>query len=231
MKIINLIPPLPAYPILTSRIKNNIDYVVDYYQRRDELASNGIRVPKFLFKNTWPDTQHVEEIIRYVSFRTGLIIFKVDRAFNILMERKSIETISEYLESIPKNGYLIYLKYLKGLEIHNDYFLLEELMEDSNNLVIATGRTCFYNKGFELVDTNTLGIEEEEVVSLITSSLESSLCIDVKQEVIEEKVRLLFNKFKSVLVGKESVIDMGAVSEGINTIKKSMYELHRQTRN
>lgn len=226
MKIINLIPPLPAYPILTSRIKNNIDYVVDYYQRRDELASNGIRVPKFLFKNTWPDTQHVEDIIRYVSFRTGLIIFKVDRAFNILMERKSIETISEYLESIPKNGYLIYLK---GLEIHNDYFLLEELMEDNNNLVIATGRTCFYNKGFELVDTNTLGIEEEEVVSLITSSLESNLCIDVKQEVIEE-VRLLFNEFKSVLVRKDSadgVIDMGAVSEGINKIKKSMYELYR----
>ena len=60
--------------------------------------------------------------------------------------------------------------------------------------------------------------------------LYTSAFYSVKQEVIEEKVRLLFNEFKSVLVRKDSVggvIDMGAVSEGINTIKKSMYELYR----
>lgn len=220
MEIINLIKPSSNYPILTERVKNNIDSVVDYYQRRDELAHNGIRVPKFLFRNTWPDTQYVEDIVGSVSSKTGLTIFKVDRAFNILMERKSIETISEYLESIPKNNYLIYLK---GLEIHNDYFLLEDLMRDSNNLVIATGKTCFYNKGFELVDIDTLKEEKEEVVSLITNEIKSSLFIEIKENILKEEVRALLNR---CTVERNSILDMGAVYEGINKIKKLMYELY-----
>ena len=58
MEIINLIKPSSNYPILTGKVRNNIDSVVNYYYRRDELAHNGIRVPKFLFRNTWPDTQY-----------------------------------------------------------------------------------------------------------------------------------------------------------------------------
>lgn len=227
MNIIRLINPLPAYPILTQKIRNSVDYVVNYYQRRDELAHNGIRVPKFLFKNRWPNTRHVEDIVRYVSFKTGLTILKVDRAFNILMERKSIETISEYLKSIPKNNYLIYLK---GLKIDSDYFLLEELMEASNNLVIATGvaaeRTYFCNKGFELLDINSQEEEKEEIVLLITEEIKSSLSIEIKEGVLKEEVKALVNRFTKVSAENDNVIDMGAVSEGINEIKRVMYELY-----
>lgn len=226
MKIINFIEPSSRYPILTERVKKEIDYVVNYYQSRKILHSNNIRVPKFLFRSAWPNSQHMEEIVGYISFRTGLTIAKVDKAFHILMGRKSLETIHEYLKSIPKGKYLIYLK---GIESEHEHFLLEDLMKDCNNLIIATGGNYFYKEGFKAIDINTLLEDKNEILSLITGEIKSTLPFNLDEEVLYMTVKELLDKGREKSAGQE--LNMSIVYDGINDIKKVMHELHSQKRN
>lgn len=225
MKIIEFIEPSPSYPLLTNRVEKSIDYVVDYYQKRDQLAHNGIRVPKFLFRNEWPSTQYVENIVNNVSFRTGLTILKVDKVFSTLMERGSLEAIYESINSVsPKGKYLIYLKASK---LNQDFFPLEKLMENNNNLVIVTAKIYSYLQkynGFELIDIDTVREEEEEVRSLIINNIKSTLSFDIEEDVLEEEVRYLLDKSINSIGGR--VLNMSLISHGVNKIKKKMYELY-----